>query len=89
MKEKLIAAIKRAAWTAAEVALAMIPVGVGVEEVNWLHILSVVAGATIISLLKSVLISMPEVQLEQEFKAQAAVISHQAEEGPNPEEPFD
>lgn len=61
IKEKLIAAIKRAAWTAAETALAMIPVGVGIEEVAWIHVLSVVALATVLSLLKSIVAGMPEV----------------------------
>ena len=61
MNKKLIAALKRAGWTAAETALALIPVGVGVEDVKWLHVLSVVALATILSLLKSVVAGMPEV----------------------------
>lgn len=85
MKEKLIAALKRAAWTAAEVALAMIPVGAGLEEVNWLHILSVVATATVISLLKSVIISMPEVELAEEVKAQAAIMASVATYEPDPD----
>ena len=62
MKKKLIAALKRAGWTAAETALALIPVGVGMEDVKWLHVLSVVALATILSLLKSVVAGMPEVE---------------------------
>jgi hypothetical protein len=62
MKKKLIAALKRAGWTAAETALALIPVGVGVEDVKWLHVMSVVALATILSLLKSVVAGMPEVE---------------------------
>lgn len=61
MKEKLIAALKRAGWTAAETALAMLPVGVGIEEVQWLHVLSVVALAAVLSLLKSIVAGMPEV----------------------------
>ena len=61
MKAKIIAALKRAGWTAAETALAMIPVGVGVEDVKWLHVLSVVVVATAISLLKSIVAGMPEV----------------------------
>ena len=61
MKELLIAALKRAGWTSAECALAMIPVGVGIEDVQWLHVLSVVAVAAILSLLKSVVAGMPEV----------------------------
>lgn len=61
MKDKLIAALKRAGWTAAETALAMIPVGVGVEDVEWIHILSVVALAAVLSVLKSIVAGMPEV----------------------------
>lgn len=61
MREHFIAALKRAAWTAAETALAMIPIGVGIEEVNWIHVLSVTALASILSLLKSVVAGMPEV----------------------------
>lgn len=62
MKDKIIAALKRAGWTAAETALAMIPVGARIEQVEWIHVLSVVATATIISLLKSVVMGMPEVE---------------------------
>ena len=62
MKDKLIAALKRAGWTAAETALAMIPVGVGVEDVEWVHVLSVVAVAAILSFLKSIVAGMPEVE---------------------------
>lgn len=64
MKDKLIKALKRAAWTAAETALAMIPVGVGIEEVSWVHVLSVCAGAAVISFLKSIVAGMPEYQPE-------------------------
>ena len=60
MKKKLYAALKRAGWTAAQTALAMIPVGVGIEEVEWLHVLSVVALAALLSLLKSLVAGMPE-----------------------------
>ncbi len=66
MKDIIIAALKRAGWTAAETALAMIPVGAAIEEVNWLHILSVVAVASIISFLKSIVLTMPEVSLKEE-----------------------
>lgn len=62
MKEKLIAALRRAGWTAAETAIAMIPVGVGVEDVEWVHVLSVVAVAAILSFLKSIVAGMPEVE---------------------------
>lgn len=60
-KEYWIALAKRALWTAAETALALIPVGVGIEEVSWLHVLSVSALAAVISALKSIVAGMPEV----------------------------
>jgi len=60
-KQFWIALAKRAAWTAAETALALIPVGVGIEEVGWLHVLSVSALAAVISALKSIVAGMPEV----------------------------
>lgn len=60
-KEFWIALAKRALWTAAETALALIPVGVGFEEVGWLHVISVSALAAIISALKSIVTGLPEV----------------------------
>lgn len=60
-KDFWLALVKRAAWTAAETALALIPVGVGIEEVSWLHVLSVSALAAVISALKSIVAGMPEV----------------------------
>lgn len=57
-----IALAKRAAWTAAETALALIPVGIGVEEVNWLHVVSVSVMAAILSALKSIATGLPEVE---------------------------
>lgn len=62
MKAFWTAALKRAGWTAAETALGMIPVGVGVESVQWFHVLSVVVVATFLSILKSVVAGMPEVK---------------------------
>lgn len=64
MKDFWISALKRAAWTAAETALALIPVGVGIEDVSWLHVLSVTATAAVISILKSVVVGLPEVRDE-------------------------
>lgn len=65
MKKFWLAALKRAGWTAAETAIVMIPVGVGIEEVKWLHVLSVAAGAAILSFLKSIVAGMPECDKEQ------------------------
>ena len=56
-----LALAKRALWTFCESALAMLPVGIGIEEVSWLHVLSVSALAAVISALKSIVAGMPEV----------------------------
>ena len=59
-----VSAGKRALWTFAETALGMITVGQAFTEINWLHIISVAGVASIASLLKSVIISMPEMKEE-------------------------
>ena len=61
-KDFWIALAKRAAWTFAETALALIPVGVGIEEVSWMHVLSVCLMAAILSGLKSIATGLPEVE---------------------------
>jgi len=68
-KEKILAALKRAAWTALEVIIASIPVGAALEDVSWTHLLSVAVVAAILSLLKSLLVSMPEVALEAQLQS--------------------
>ena len=57
-----LSAGKRALWTFAETAVGMITVGQAFTEVNWLHIISVAGVAAIVSLLKSIIISMPEMK---------------------------
>jgi len=59
-----LSAGKRALWTFAETAVGMITVGQAFTEVNWLHIISVAGVASIVSLLKSIIISMPEMKEE-------------------------
>lgn len=59
-----VSAGKRALWTFAETAVGMITVGQAFTEVNWLHIISVAGVAAIVSLLKSIIISMPEMKEE-------------------------
>lgn len=61
-------AAKRALYTFAETALAMLTVGQAFTEVQWLHILSVSAVATIISVLKSIIVGMPEMSTESAQK---------------------
>lgn len=59
-KDKLIAALKRALWTALQTMVAMIPVGARIQEVDWLDILSVMAVAAVLSFAKSIVAGMPE-----------------------------
>ncbi len=60
-KEFLQATFIRALYTFAEVLLGFLAVGASVSEVNWGHALSVSIVATIISILKSILVGLPEV----------------------------
>lgn len=62
LKEFAIKAIIRAVYTFAETALSMITVGQAFFEVNWMHILSVSGVAAIYSILKSIVVGMPEVE---------------------------
>lgn len=55
-------ALKRAVWTFAETAVGMITIGQAFTEVNWIHIFSVAGVAAIVSLLKSIVIGMPEMK---------------------------
>ena len=71
-KEKFLPALKRAAWTAIEfgigAAIVALPVGAALDEVDWARLVSIAVVATIVSLLKSVLLSMPEVDMEAEIQ---------------------
>lgn len=58
------AAAVRAVKTVAQTAVAMIPVGVSVEEVGWLTVIGTAALAGIVSLLTSVA-GLPEVENRQ------------------------
>ena len=60
-KKFIIAALVRALYTFAEAALAMIGTSVFIDQVNWVQVLSASALAAIISILKSIVVGMPEV----------------------------
>lgn len=60
-KEFLAAAGIRALYTFAETFLGFIAVGAAISEVQWFRALSVSAVATLISILKSIVVGMPEV----------------------------
>lgn len=63
-KEKLIMALKRAIWTMAQVALSMLTIGMAVSDVDWKQMISVTLVAGLYSLLKSIIISMPEAAVD-------------------------
>lgn len=56
MSEEIKNILERALSTFLETFLAMVVVGSGVTEVDWLHILNVCALSTIISLAKNILV---------------------------------
>lgn len=61
-KEWLQAALTRAIWTAAQVALGMFTIGMTVHEVDWAHIVSVAVVAAVYSMLTSVVRKLPELE---------------------------
>lgn len=58
--EFLILAGKRALWTFAEVAITMIAVGMPFSAIDWRSIIDVAFGASVLSILKSIVAGMPE-----------------------------
>ena len=62
LKDFAVKALIRAVYTFAQTALSMITVGHAFFEVNWLNILSVAGVAAIYSLLKSIVVGLPEVE---------------------------
>lgn len=60
-KDFWLSALKRAAWTAAQTALSFLTLGMAVQDVDWLNVASVSALAAVYSILKSIVVGMPEV----------------------------
>ena len=58
--EFLVLALKRALWTFSEVALSMIVLGMPFSAIDWKTIFDVALGASIVSILKSIVAGMPE-----------------------------
>lgn len=61
LKDFTVKALIRAVYTFAQTALSMITVGQAFFEVNWVNILSVAGVAAIYSILKSIVVGLPEV----------------------------
>jgi hypothetical protein len=57
----LQAALIRAVRTMAQTALGMFTIGAAINEINWMHILSVAAVSAVYSLLTSLATTLPEV----------------------------
>lgn len=65
-KEWAIAALIRAARTFAQTFIGFMAVGMAIEEVQWLHALSVSGAAFVLSILTSLATGLPEVKQKQE-----------------------
>ena len=61
-KDFLVAAARRALWTFCETFIGTIGPAVLIEEVSWHYVLSASTLAAIISLAKSVVVGLPEVE---------------------------
>lgn len=59
-KDDIIAILKRALFTFAEVAASFITIGMAISEIDWKHVLSVSVVAAIYSILKSIVVGVPE-----------------------------
>lgn len=60
--KKIKAMVIRAGHTAAQTALGLIGSSVFIQEINWRQLLSAVGLATLVSILKSLSIGMPETE---------------------------
>ena len=65
MKNKIKPALVRALHTGVQAATPMIIMTSTIYEIEWYKVLVVAGGAMLMSLLKSLSISMPEVELQQ------------------------
>ena len=65
--EFIILALKRSLWTFAEVALSMMTFGMAFTSIDWKVVFDVALGAAIYSVLKSIVVSMPEFGSEGEL----------------------
>lgn len=87
-KEWAKAAGIRALKTFAQCALSMLGVGLAIQDVNWLNVLSVSAVAAIISILTSVA-GLPEVRLAAQVKELESAHPNPKDEGVDEDEPAD
>ena len=63
-KDFWMAALNRAIRTGAQAALSMITVGVGIFDVNWMAVLSVVVMSMAVSILTSIVAGVPETKID-------------------------
>ena len=60
VKEFIKACLIRAIWTMAQTGLAMVTIGMGVADIDWHRFASVVAVSGFYSILKSIVVGVPE-----------------------------
>lgn len=60
IKEFIKASLIRAIWTMAQAALSMITIGMKLTDIDWIHVVSISIVAGLYSLLKSVVLGVPE-----------------------------
>lgn len=66
-KDFFFATIIRAIWTMAQAMLSMITVGMTISEINWTHAVSISLVAGVYSILKSIVVGLPEIAPEVNF----------------------
>lgn len=66
-KDFLFATIIRAIWTMAQAMLSMVTVGMAITEINWTHAVSISLVAGVYSILKSIVVGLPEIAPEVDF----------------------
>lgn len=66
-KSVFVNALKRAIWTMAQTALSFITIGAAISDINWKYVASVSLVAGVYSLLKSIVVGMPESSVEGEI----------------------
>lgn len=60
LKEFIKATLIRAIWTMAQTGLAMVTIGMGIADIDWVKFASVVAVSGFYSILKSIVVGVPE-----------------------------
>ena len=66
-KDFFFATIIRAIWTMAQAMLSMITIGMAITDVNWTQAISISIVAGVYSILKSIVVGLPEIAPDVKF----------------------